>query len=393
VTPRRELILSERRRTELRRVIDATLRPRTPLSHDRLGMAVEALVDALQADELNRASRPAAAPDAATRRTLLHSAVAGALFGHLHNDRAVDDAAAAVIDELERLIPYADEQLLVGGDHDPNRAHKDRPSVQIIADAILQRTNGITRSVALVIGIAAVQALLDRRRLEAESGTAPYRAGNPYLSGSINHERYNAGLPMFPAPNTSSRSLLERAVAGAENTPDQWAPHVWSQLAAAAVAVERGEREAELHPLVVEVQRRFTSPPPERHTEKPLVPVDDPETAAAILVSAEQFAPAWVVALVDAAAGDGPLDFAGQPIPAWVRERLEDGVAAGRLGVAPAPTFGDGNGACSCPTPIGRNPECVVHGDDACTCASLPLDAGDAPAHDDGNPACPRNHR
>lgn len=57
-----------------------------------------------------------------------------------------------------------------------------------------------------------------------------------------------AAAPL-PEVTATAREMLERAVAVAMHTPDQWGPHIWSALAGVATAVNRDEREAELHDL------------------------------------------------------------------------------------------------------------------------------------------------
>jgi hypothetical protein len=179
----------------------------------------------------------------------------------------------------------------------------------------------------------------------------------------------------------TSRSLLDSAVTSALHTPDQWAPHVWSQLAAAAVAVERAEREAELHPLVVAAQRAFSSPPPAQ-------PVSIGGRGVTYVYPAgRDDAPWWLVALVDAAAtGDmvRSADLAGAP--RWIVE-----IITGTREVMTENEQHNTMAACTCPQPIGRNPECPVHGNDACTCTAVEADG--EREHDDLNGLCPRNGR
>jgi hypothetical protein len=248
----------------------------------------------------------------------------------------------------------------------------------------------------------------------------------------------------------TSRSLLDSAVTSALHTPDQWAPHVWSQLAAAAVAVERAEREAELHPLVVAAQRAFSSPPPaqpvvvqatergdvmgrpcpwptcghpvhDHYGDDAAAQFGDPSRlgcsitgcrctlSAEQVLSARQFnaqpvsiggrgvtyvypagrddAPEWLIALVDAAAtGDmvRSADLAGAP--RWIVE-----IITGTREVMTENEQHNTMAACTCPQPIGRNPECPVHGNDACTCTAVEADG--EREHDDLNGLCPRNGR
>ncbi len=213
----------------------------------------------------------------------------------------------------------------------------------------VQRVNGA--AVAVTDAVFGLLERHNRRRLELSEQVAPWV--------------------------TTSRGLLNQAVGAAMHTPDQWAPHVWSQLAAAAVAVERGEREAELHPEIIRVQQAFGSPPPQQ-TADPAVSIGG-RGVTYVYPAGRDDAPMWLQAIVDAAAR-------GTMVPSTSLPGARGWVVDAVLGTGEPDT---GAPVCSCPQPVGRNPECDVHGNDACTCDGFEEEG----EHDDGNPGCPRNQR